>query len=174
MPIIGGRPEPGDRGDVDDGAAVLAHPRPVDLAGPLQRREDVDVEDLSHRVEGGVDRRRGHGVRAHVVHQVVDAPIGLHHRVDDLVLVGRVVRPPGHEGGPLRPQLGHGGSEGLLVATGETDPDAALHQGLGDGQSDTSARSGDDGCSRLVRHAYSPGWTAAGPLTGGAQAWHAV
>src|SRR5215207_4744944 len=36
----------GDRRDVDDRTAVLAHPRAVHLLGPRQRGEGIDLDDL--------------------------------------------------------------------------------------------------------------------------------
>src|SRR5690606_29761479 len=140
-----GWPGAGDRGHVDDRAAVLAHPRAVHVLGPRERGEAVDLEDLAGGPEVQLDHRAVHRVDAGVVDQQV-RPAGRRDRPPDgLGLVVGVVGPAGDAERVLRAaELRHGGVERPGVAAGDDDARAAVDQALRDGEPDPAARPGHD------------------------------
>src|SRR5262249_42210243 len=78
-----------------------------------------------------------------VVDEVVDPAERVEHRLDRLLLVGGVVRLPGHEDGAVA-QPGRSLRERFRIPSGDADPVAPRHQGPCDAEPDSAARAGDD------------------------------
>src|SRR6478672_2643248 len=137
--------EPGDRGDVDHGAAVLAQPRRIRLLYPRERGDAVDLDDLAGSAEVQLDERSVCGVDAGVVDEQVEAAERLDDAAHGVALVLHVVGLAGDGHRVLRSaELLDRRVERLLATRGDADPGSLVDQPLGDPEADAPARAGDE------------------------------
>src|SRR5690606_417891 len=131
-----------------DRATVLAHPELVRELGPQRRAPQVHVERLGEPRVLLLHERAERGVGAGVVDEDVDATEqleGLLQAGAGRLLVGHV----GADADRALADLGGGRLRVGLLAGGEDDVGALVAQRLGDGEADSSRRSGDDGRAAL-------------------------
>ena len=140
------RPEAADRGDVDDAAAVLAHPgRWASWTSARAARQLTSkilrAASWSSSISGPNDR-----VDAGVVDQQVEAAERLDRAGHRLGAVGGVADVAATAIACVgAAQAGDGLRERLGLAGGEADAGALLDEPLGDGQADAAAGPGDEG-----------------------------
>ena len=154
----GGRLHARDGRDVDDRAAVLAHPGPVGGLHPGERAEGVDLDDLAGRGEVELDQRAVDRVDAGVVDEQVEAAEGLDGAAYGVLAVRGVVGLAGHGDRVVgAAERGDGLVERLGLARGQADPGALLDEPLGDAQADAPAGAGDDrGLAGEAPHGSGP------------------
>src|SRR5665811_798192 len=140
----GGRHDSRDGGDIDDRAAVVGHPRVVDLLQPRERRKHVDLEYLFGCREVHIDHPAIHRVDTRVVDEEIDAAKLFEGLPDGIRLVFGIVSGSGHVERVVRTQTRYRFSEGFGFARGNAHLCAVGHEAFGDTEADSPACAGDN------------------------------
>ncbi len=136
---------PGDRGDVDQGAAPLLPHGAQSCPGPVHGAHDVDVDDPAEILQRHVRERPEHGDRRGV-DPYVDPPEPFHGtpcEVVDRLDVRDIGRDDERPGAPVPLAVARGGFEGLLSPRGQHHGTALARERHRGGPSDTARRPRD-------------------------------